>query len=389
MKEYKIDNRWSIHSYYTISPYAPDKSGRLLLSGADLETGIGEVYILGADGKVLDRFGKNRVFSPFYHTGFWQTWSHDAKTVFYQAGTPDKPKIAAYDTISGRNVEMPGDMEGAPPFDMPVLSGLMGMIYACGYADGKYHPENAPVPFGERDRHGIFENNVYKNTSELKLSINDIIRCAGMEEKFAALDRDVEKRLGKGELMTLMAYCVRWNRQGDRFLFYFGNHCTDRKRREENITMIFTGKRDFSELRLALDLSGKKSCHWSWHPDGRRIIGYAETDNKVCLCSVNCDGSDFHKISNNDTCGHPSICCADHNLLVTDNYEKTGKVQLIDLQTDSVIREFCVPRVFGDIEPRGRNPYRICNHPCFSEDGKKLIVNALPNSFARLWEFEL
>ena len=42
VRKFPIENRWVVHSYYSMNPYAPDGSGRLLCAGCDLETGLGE-----------------------------------------------------------------------------------------------------------------------------------------------------------------------------------------------------------------------------------------------------------------------------------------------------------------------------------------------------------
>ena len=81
IRRISVPGRWCVHSYYTLDPVAPDGSGRLLLAGVDLKTGLGKVYVTGADGKVEDEFGENRVESNFFHTGFWQTWSPDCRYV--------------------------------------------------------------------------------------------------------------------------------------------------------------------------------------------------------------------------------------------------------------------------------------------------------------------
>ena len=69
-----IPDRWMIHAYYTISPFAPDGSGRIIAAAADLDAPepMGEVVILDREGAVLERFGRNRVTPSFWHTGFWQ-----------------------------------------------------------------------------------------------------------------------------------------------------------------------------------------------------------------------------------------------------------------------------------------------------------------------------
>ncbi|WP_214628490.1 hypothetical protein [Paenibacillus agaridevorans] len=70
---------------------------------------------------------------------------------------------------------MEGDMEGAPPFGEPILSGLLGMLYAVGYGDGFFRPEEAPVPFMQRERHGLFRHSPDRGESDLVLSTADIL----------------------------------------------------------------------------------------------------------------------------------------------------------------------------------------------------------------------
>jgi hypothetical protein len=78
---------WCVHSYYTTTPEAPDGSGRILLSGADLKTKKSYVLILSKDGEELARFGENTPDASFWHTGAWQTWSPDARYVYFQSGS--------------------------------------------------------------------------------------------------------------------------------------------------------------------------------------------------------------------------------------------------------------------------------------------------------------
>ena len=61
LRRISAPGRWCVHSYYTLVPYAPDGSGRLLLAGADMKTRLGKVYVIGADGKVEDEFGESPV----------------------------------------------------------------------------------------------------------------------------------------------------------------------------------------------------------------------------------------------------------------------------------------------------------------------------------------
>lgn len=386
-------DRWCVHSYYSICPYAPDKSGRVLVSGTDLDTHKTYVYIVSSKGEVLAAIENSIAESNFYHTGCWQTWSSDAKSVYYQGGTMEQPLIYRYDIESGKTVSIKGDMEGAPPFNEPIVSGFLGMLYAAGYADGNYYPEKAPIPFGDRDSHGLFSFDITKNEQKLLLSVNDILKIHPEREKLINLEKEYIKTSGNLEGYTLMAYCVRWNPKGDRCLFYFGNHCVDSKRKEPKLCYVFTANRDFSDISLALDLSfDHPGVHWSWHPDGIHLVGYAchpDNDMKMCLCSVKYDGTDFKVISRNSSGGHASISPADYNLLVVDNFEPKGRIAFIDLETDTEIGHYTLPREYGTVIPPGRNPYRVCHHPVFSPDGKKIIINFLPDKNSVVAELDV
>lgn len=374
---------WCVHSYYTLSPYAPDGSGRILLSGADLDGDATCVYIVSPDGEVLARFGEGKPDTNFYHTGSWQTWSPDARYVYYQGGDMKNPQICRYEVATGEVVTLAGDMEGAPPQGEPIISGFLGMLYAAGYGDGHYHPENAPIPFAARDKHGLFRFSPEKGTRELALSVNDILAMHPDREKILAAEREFIANTGHTEGFTLMAYCVRWSHDGDRCLFYFGNHCVDRRRGEPKLSYVFTAKRDLTDIHFALDMSfGRTGVHWGWHPDGEHLVGYAshpDNDMKMCLCSVRYDGSDFRMISRHASGGHPSISPVDYNLLVADESTDPGRVVFIDLATDTEIGAYVLPRTYGDKIPMGRNPQKICHHPVFRKDGKKIILNVLPD----------
>ena len=65
MRRLSPEGMWSVHSYYTLCPYAPDGSGRILLSGADLDQNKTYVYIVSAEGRVLARFGEGRPDTNF------------------------------------------------------------------------------------------------------------------------------------------------------------------------------------------------------------------------------------------------------------------------------------------------------------------------------------
>ena len=389
-----VENRWCVHSYYTLCPYAPDGSGRLLLSGADLDNNFGEVMVLSPEGTILNRFEKNKLHTGFYHTGFWQTWSPDCRFIYYQGGSLEKPKIVKHELATGIDTVMNGDMEGAPPFGEPIVSGLLGMLYSAGYGNGKFFSDQAPVPFQKRQDHGLFEYRFDPMSTKLIYSVGDILENHPFRDELLNSDKEIKSIHGSDDGLTLMSYCVRWNHDGSRALFYFGNHCVDKSRGEPKITYVFTTDRHFKELHLALDFSfGKRNgVHWSWHPDGEHLIGYGsdpEDPKKLCLAQVNYDGTDYKKISKHASGGHPSISPVDFDLLVTDDSTNPGEVLFIDIKTDKVIKNYYFSRVFGESEPKGRNPLRVCHHPVFSRDGKKVLINTLPGKNATLFEITI
>lgn len=379
-----VPGQWTLHSYYTLSPYAPDGSGRLLASGADLDDGNAEVLILAPDGEVLDRFGEHRVDGSFWHTGWWQTWSPDARFVYYQAGSLKEPKIARRELATGAEIVVEGDLEGAPPGKAPVLSGLLGMLYAAGYGDNHYKPDQAPVPFQARDKHGIFRYDMESQSRELVLSISDILEQHPQRDKLLASD-------AARDGLTLMAYCVRWSPDASKFLFYFGNHCTVPERGEPRLAYIMTANADLSDLRLALDLSyGRPGVHWSWQPDNERLVGYGphpDDPSRMCLAEVNYDGSGYRWLSDHRSGGHPSVSHVDTDLIVTDEGTPDGgAVVFISRRTGGEIDRVALPKFRGDHEPAGRNELRVCHHPVWSPSGDHVLCNTLPGRDAVLAE---
>ncbi|MFW6293680.1 MAG: hypothetical protein ACOC7V_15345, partial [Spirochaetota bacterium] len=229
-----VPDRWMIHAYYTISPFAPDGSGRIIAAAADLDAPepTGEVVILDRDGVVIDRFGRNKATPSFWHTGFWQSWSPDARFVYYQAGTMMRPTVVRRELSTGEQVTVEGDMEGLPPSGEPGVSCSHGLLYAAGYGDGRYKPDQAPIPFQARDRHGISVVSFDPPKHELVLSTQQVLELHPDRDRILEAEREIKQRLGPEEGLTLMTYCVRWNPAGDRCLFYFGNHCVAKERGE-------------------------------------------------------------------------------------------------------------------------------------------------------------
>ena len=378
-----VPHRWCVHSYYTLCPYAPDGSGRLLLAGADLDRSVGEVLILDQEGTVIDRFGEKPLHTAFFHTGRWQTWSPDARYVYYQSGSLTLPMITRRELATGKEITLKGDMEGAPPDGEPLLSGLMGMLYAAGYGTGRYQPAAATVPFQRREAHGLFETMFDPPQRHLRLSVADVLARHPQRDALWKADRAVKDRLGSDDDgLTLMIYCVRWSPDGQRFLFYFGNHNVVKDRGEPRLAYVFTADRALEDIHLAVDLSfGRPGVHWSWHPDGRHLIGYGpdpDHPGKLCLAQVAYDGSDYKRLSRHASGGHPSVSPLDHNLVVTDDtHDNPGEVIFIDTRRDSYVQVYRLSRVHGGEEPPGRNPYRVCHHPVFDREGRKVLVNTL------------
>jgi hypothetical protein len=382
-----IPNRWALHAYYTLNPFAPDGSGRLLLAAADLDAGSGAVYILSPSGEILDSFGKVLLESSFYHTGYWQTWSPNARFVYYQSGSWSKPSITRRELATGQEIILQGDMEGAPPDGEPLLSGLMGMLYAAGYGEGKYQPERAPASFQAREKHGLFEYRFDPPNQNLRLSVAEVLERHPRRDRLHAADREVRERLGASEGLTLMLYCVRWNRDGSRCLFFFGNHNVVRSRGEPRLAYVFTADRELKDIHLAVDISyERRGVHWGWQPDGQHLIGYGpdpDAPAEMCLAEVAYDGTGYRRLSKHNSGGHPVVSPIDPHMAVTDDTRANpGHILFIDTRADQIVQTVDLPRVFGEVEPTGRNPFRVCHHPVFSNDGLSLLVNSLPGRYA-------
>lgn len=388
----RIPEQWMIHAYYTLSPFAPDGSGRIIAAAADLESepATGEVVILDEQGQVLERFGKNRVSPSFWHTGFWQGFGPDARYVYYQSSGLKNPRVVRRELATGTEITVDGDMEGIPPSGEPGLSCSHGLLYAAGYGTGRFAPEEAPVPFQAREQHGISQIRFEPEpSSELVLSTAEILERHPHRDQLLKADREMRRQHGSDDGLTLMTYCVRWNRRGDRFLFYFGNHNVVKERGEPRLAYVFTADRSLRDIRLALDLSfGRRGVHWSWHSDNERLVGYGprpDDPSRTCLSVVNADGSDLRKISDHATGGHPSAHPSEHELYLTDDTRgNPGRVELIDGRSGHTVRSWELPRVHGESEPPGRNPYRVCHHPVFNDDGTRILANILPDRFAGL-----
>ncbi len=394
-RELPVPDRWCVHSYYTLCPYAPDGSGRIVLAGADLDRQVGEVLILGPDGAIVDRFGSHPVTPSFWHTGRWQSWSPDARFVYYQAGTHMHPKVVRRELATGHEIVIDGDMEGCPPSGEPAVSCPHGMLYAAGYGDGKYKPAESPVPFQQRDRHGMSLIQFDPPSEQLVLSTQQILDLHPNRDRLLEADREIRSRLGTDEGLTLMTYCVRWNADGSRFLFYFGNHCVVKERGEPRIGYVFTSDREMKQIHLAVDLSfGRRGVHWGWQPDNERLIGYGphpSDPSRMCLAEVRYDGTGYRKLSDHASGGHPSVSPADEDLIVTDEGgpDQHGAVLFISRKTGEELARVRLPKYLGERETGGRNPLRVCHHPVFSPSGDRLLCNTLPGPHAVLREIIL
>lgn len=335
---------------------------------------------MGSEGQLLDRFASSPVDAGFWHTGRWQTWGPDSNTVYFQGGTLSDPRALRRDLLTGHMSQVTSDMEGAPPFGEPFLSSFHGMLYAAGYGDGVMHAEKSPMPFGERERHGLFEVD-FVGHHKLVLSTAQVLASHPDCERLMAADAEQHARTGDG--LTLMLYCVRWSPDGSRLLFYFGNHCVDKRRKEPRLAYVFTARADLSDLRLAANLSyDRRGVHWSWQPDNEKLIGYGpdyERPGSQCLAEVRADGSDYRRLSKHASGGHPSVSPADPNLVATD---ESGRVLLIDTRDDSVFAECHPPSERQSPPPPGRNPMRVCHHPVWDRDGSRLLINTLPGAEA-------
>ncbi|TVR54435.1 MAG: hypothetical protein EA426_16995 [Spirochaetaceae bacterium] len=376
-----VHDRWTVHSYYSLCPYAPDGSGRIIVSGADLEKETAAVFVLDSDGRVLAKSPEVRYDVPFFHTGLWQTWSPDSRHVYFQSIVAGTPTIVRWTPETAKTSETPGELEGAPPSGEPVLCAKLGMLYAAGHGDHHYHPEAAPVPFQDRERHGLFEVSFDPPQEKLLLSVSDFLERHPRRDEI--LKADAESRRVNGDGLTLMLYCVRWSPDGQRFLFYFGNHSapSTAERTEPKLSSVFTSDRSLRDIRFAVDLSfGRRGVHWSWQPDNESLIGYGPDpadSSRMCLAEVRFDGSGYRKISDHASGGHPSISPKDPNIVVTDSYGPVGHFEVIEKKSGATVGSADYPLHSRETIPPGRSRYRVDLHPAFHPSGERVIVNVM------------
>jgi hypothetical protein len=386
---------WALHSYYTLCPYAPDGSGRILVAGCDLASQTVKVLVLDRNGRVQQQVGKVPATGSFWHTGLWQSWSPDARFVYYQSGTLKSPQVVRHELSSGVQVVVDADLEGIPPSGEPGISCPHGMLYAAGYGDDMFKPQDAPVPFQARDDHGISSVTFDPPQEKLVLSVRQILQQHPDRDRILAADAQVRQRYGDDDGVTLMAYCVRWNPAGDRFLFYFGNHVAAPKLRgEPKLGWVFTADRAMKSIHLALDVGvGRRGVHWGWQPDGECLIGYGSHPDdpaRMCLSEVRFDGSEYRMLSEHRSGGHPSVSPADNDLIVTDEgVPGGGAVVFISRKTGSEVGRVPLKKFIGDHEPPGRNALRVCHHPVFNQTGDRVLCNSLPGPDATLVEISL
>lgn len=377
-KIFRIPGQWTISSYYTLMPLAPDNSGRLTLAACDLKTQVCSVFILDEDGKILDNFGHRKAESMFYHTGSWESWSPDCRYIYYQSGTLTKPSVSRYDIEKKSVITLDGvDLEGAPPSGEPILGGLPGMLYAAGYGYNVYNPSLCPISFEERDRHGIFQFGFDGKEPQLEYSINDILSFHPMKDDLLSLDRELAEKYNRVCGLSLMAYCVRFSPNGEHFLLYFGNHCVVPDRNEPRISHIFYGKRGSKELHFAIDVSGR-GCHWSIQDNGSLMGFYrADGDDRQHIYIFDPKDKKLSRIASPEFGGgHPSLSPVRPDICVNDeNHPQI--VRLWDKKSNSAVASIELPCRVPGFVPQGtvRDHNRCCHHPRFTPDGRYILSN--------------
>lgn len=377
-KIYRVPGQWTISSYYTLNPLAPDNSGRITLAACDLKTKICSVFVLDADGNILDNFGHRPAESMFYHTGSWESWSPDCRYIYYQSGSLAAPSVSRYDLVTGENKTITGvDLEGAPSFGEPIMGGLPGMLYGAGYGYGVYNPALCPVPFEERDKHGIFEFSFDGSAPKLRYSINDFLDFHPKRDELLAVDRELREKYNRVCGLTLMAYCVRFSPNGKHFIIYFGNHCVVSERNEPRVSHLFYGKTGSDELKFVLDMSGR-GVHWSVQDNGK-LVGFYRPDSeeKQAIYQLDPISGELELVAAPENAGgHPTLSPVNPDLCINDE-NSNRRLILWNSKNHSPIAEIDLQcRVPGYV-PKGavRDENRCCHHPRFTPDGKYILSN--------------
>ena len=375
---FQVPGQWTISSYYTLSPMAPDGSGRITLAACDLKTRICSVFILDKNGNITDNFGHRQSESMFFHTGCWESWSPDCRYIYYQSGTLTQPSVSRYDIEKKTSQTISGvDLEGAPSFGEPILGGLPGMLYGAGYGYNVYNPSLCPIPFEERDKHGIFEFSFDGSTPKLAYSVNDFLSFHPMRDELLKLDSELKNKYNRVCGLSLMAYCVRFSPNGKHFLVYFGNHCVVPERNEPRVSHVFYGHTGSKELHFALDVSGK-GCHWSVQDNGQ-LIGFTRTDEdtRMHIYIFDPESKKLTRIATPEFGGgHPSLSPTNPKLCVNDE-QGSASVRLWNTDKQEFVDSIKL-RCWADgytPERVVRNENRCCHHPRFTPDGKYVLSN--------------
>ena len=58
---FQVPGQWTVSSYYTLSPIAPDGSGRMVFAACDIAKQVCSVFIFDAAGKIIANFGHRKV----------------------------------------------------------------------------------------------------------------------------------------------------------------------------------------------------------------------------------------------------------------------------------------------------------------------------------------
>ena len=106
----------------------------------------------------------------------------------------------------------------------PAFFGPRQLLNGENRPDTRHHLGDIPANLDQRLESGG------RAQGQLHHPHPSIKQGAHQRDRILAAEKELQSRLGAHDGLTLMLYCVRWNRQGTRFLFYFGNHCVVKER---------------------------------------------------------------------------------------------------------------------------------------------------------------
>lgn len=379
-----------VHTYFDVTPFSP--SGRYFAV-----TGLPFMYrfpVLGDKAEVCIIDLEEQSIRVVYRTKCWgyQTGAN------INWGATDR-HLYTNDVIDGQAVCIGIDLEttetlayAGPLYTMsPDESCVAGFPHELrditqeGYGvppkvPGKY----ASLPPGASKDEGIWLTDLRTNEKRLIVSLADV-----------AAKVPTTPPLKGG---TYYFWHTKFNRQGTRLLQVLRYMHPDQP--DERNPMMFTFNTDGSDICYALKTDrvavwSGPGGHPNWHGDGIHLIRHMDIDSEDNDRFIQCryDGSDFKILCEKiEGGGHPSVE-PNGKYLITDERDNDDngaaviKLRLVDLIAEEEQYVCTIPTI--DKNVLKNTVFRLDGHPAWSQDYKKVSLQAAPDGYRQLFVVNL